>query len=200
MIKAILLVFEPVMTWENIARAKRPAKWVFLFYLAPLVLLSLAGELWGLHHFGKSGSYLGEPREIVRRMPVSNQLLITYGITQLVSTFVLVALGARVMQGIAQTFHTRHTYSQCFVVTAYAYGPLFLLRLLDAFPNMEPWASYGIGIVLTIATLYHGVPSVLDPDPPTAFGLYVCSMLMLACLAALFRFLTLLVLAGKIHF
>jgi hypothetical protein len=199
MIKAILLVFEPVMTWDNIAKAKRPATWVLLFYLLPLVLLSLAGELWGLHYFGKAGIYLGEPQEFARRVPVHKNVLLMYGLVQLVSTFVLVGLGARVMQGIAQTFHTRHTFGQCFVVTAYAYGPLFLLRLLDAFPNMHPWATYGIGIVLTIATLYHGVPRVLEPDPPNAFGLYVCSMFMLACLAALIRFLTLLILAGKIH-
>lgn len=200
MIKAILLVFEPVMTWENIARAKRPATWVLLFYLTPLVLLTLAGELWGLNYFGKAASYLGEPQEFVRRIKISHQLLISYGVAQLASTFLLVILGARVMQGIAQTFHTRHTFSQCFVVTAYAYGPLFLLRLLDALPNMQPWASYGIGIVLTIATLYHGLPRVLEPDPPNAFGLYLFSMIMLACLAALIRYLTLLVLAGKFHF
>ncbi len=199
MIKAILLVFEPVMTWENIARSKRTAKWVLLFYLAPLIVLTLAGELWGLNYFGKAGSYLGQPQEFVRRIRVSNELLMIYGAVQFVSSFLLVALGARVMQGIAQTFHTRHTFSQCFVVTAYAYGPLFLLRLLDAFPNMHPWASYGIGIVLTVATLYHGLPRVLEPDPPTAFGLYICSMFMLACLAAVFRYLTLLVLSGKIH-
>ena len=199
MIKALLLVFEPVMTWDNIARAKRSAKWVLLVYLIPLILVTLAAELAGLVYFGKASVYLGKPQEFGGRLKLSQTLLITYGTAQLLASFLQVGLGARIVRGMAQTFHSRNTYGQCFALTAYAYSPLFLLRLLDAFPDMYPWASFGIGIVLTIATLYHGVPRVLEPDPPDAFGLYICSMLLLACLAGVLRYFTLLVLAGKIH-
>ena len=199
MIKALLLVFEPVMTWDTIARAKRTAKWVLLVYLTPLILVTLAVELGGLLYFGKAAVYLGKPSEFVGRLKLSEKLLITYGIAQLVGGFLQVGLGARIVSGFAQTFHSRHTYGQCFALTAYAYSPLFLLRTLDAFPDMYPWASFGIGVVLTIATLYHGVPRVLEPDPPDAFGLYICSMLLLACLAGVIRYFTLLVLAGKIN-
>jgi hypothetical protein len=72
--------------------------------------------------------------------------------------------------------------------------------LCDAFSIINPWLSFGVGIVLTIMVLYQGVPSVLDPDPPTAFGLYVGSAFLLAIVAALVRLLTLLVLQKKIHF
>src|ERR1700722_11768525 len=199
MIKALLMVFEPVMTWDNIARAKKSAKWVLLVYLTTLIVLTLAAELAGLSYFGKAAVYLGKPPEFAGRPKLPDKLLITYGIAQLLASYLQVALGARIVRGIAQTFHSRHNYGQCFALTAYAYGPFFLLRVLDAFPDMFPWASFGIGVVLMIATLYQGVPRVLEPDPPDAFGLYICSMLLLACLAAALRYLTLLVLAGKIH-
>jgi hypothetical protein len=199
MIKVLLLIFEPAMTWAKIAQARRRAGTVLLLYLLPLLLLTLAGELAGLIYLGKSGVYLGQPQEIGGNLKVSKELIVSYGVAQFVLSLALVAVGAMLMKSLVQTFTKRHTYGQCFTVAAYAFGPLFLLRLCDAAPNMPPWASFAIGIVLTVATLYHGIP-VLDPDPPHAFGLYLCSALSLACLSAITRYLTLMVLAQKIHF
>jgi hypothetical protein len=52
--------------------------------------------------------------------------------------------------------------------------------------------------VLSVGALYHGVPRVLDPDPPTAFGLYLTSALILAGVMGLERLISLLVLDGRI--
>jgi len=200
MIKVLFLIFEPVKTWSRIAEAKAKAIWVLFLFLLPLLALTLAGELWGIWHWGKAPGYLGKPAEIVGEpVKLGQDLLIHYGIAQFVSSLVLVVLSAAIMKSFARTFVSRHTYNECFAVTAYAFGPLFLLRLCDALPNMNPWASFAIGIFFTSATLYHGIP-VLDPDPPHAFGLYVSSLLLLVSLSALVRFLTLLILAQKIHF
>lgn len=199
MIKALMLIFEPGITWERIALARWKIGTVLALYLVPLLALTLAGELAGLARWGKAGAYLGKPAEFTGTLQVSQNLLIIYGTAQLVSSLVMVVAGAVVMKSIARTFSSRHTFTQCFTATAHAFGPLFLLRLCDALPAMNPWASFGIGIALTLATLYHGIPWVLDPDPPHAFGLFLCSALMLACLAGLMRFVTLLVLAQKIH-
>jgi hypothetical protein len=200
MIKVLMLIFEPGITWERISQAKRNLASVLAFFLVPLLALTLGGELAGLAHWGKAGIYLGKPQEFTGRVRLSHDLLIVYGAAQLAATFFMVFLGAALMKSIARTFCGRHTYTQCFTATAYAFGPLFLLRLCDALPGMQPWASFGIGMVLTVATLYHGIPWVLDPDPPHAFGLYLCSALMLGCLGALMRYLTLLVLAQKFQF
>jgi len=199
MIKALLLIFEPVMTWAKIAQVKWKTSSVLLFYVLPLLALTLAGELASLQHFGKAQEYLGKPQEFGGKLRVTGNWLIAYGTAQFLSSLVLVALSARMMKALASTFNSRQTYTQCFTVTAYAFGPFFLLRLCDILPAMNPWASYAIGIVLTVATLYHGIPVVLEPDPPHTFGLYLCSAFLLASLSALGRYLTLLVLANKIQ-
>ena len=42
------------------------------------------------------------------------------------------------VKSIGETFHGRHTYTQAFTTVAYSLSPLFLLRLLDAFPGVSP--------------------------------------------------------------
>jgi hypothetical protein len=107
-------------------------------------------------------------------------------------------IGAKVVKSVAETFHGRNTFTQCFTLVAYTLSPLFLVHLLDAYPGMNQWASFGIGMVLSVAALYHGVPRVLQPDPPHAFGLYLISVLLLSGIAGLARLVSLLVLTGKI--
>jgi hypothetical protein len=66
---------------------------------------------------------------------------------------------------------------------------------------MNPWVTLAIGMVLTYAVLYQGVPKVLVPDPPQAFGLYVMGGLLIIMIAGMGRVLSLLVLTkGKLTF
>ena len=179
------------MTWDKIALAQKSLRQVLILFLTPLILISVGGELAGLLYFGKL-------RELEQAVKIPVEKAVIYGAVQLLFSFAVVLIGAKAIKSVSETFHSRHTFAQCFTVVAYALSPLFLVRLLDAFPAMNPWASFGIGIVLAVTTLYHGVPRVLQPDPPHAFGLYLISALMLAGVAGLARFLTLLLLAGKI--
>ncbi len=192
MIKAILLIFDPGNTWEGIVKAKKSFGFVLAFYLVPLLILSAAGEAFGLHYYYSKRTGTAHVPEITEKFAVM------YGAVQFVAGLVVVFAGAGMIQSIAGTFHGRHRYAQSFKLTAYALSPLFLLRLADAFHGVNPWISFGIGIVLSLGTLYHGLPRVLDPDPPNAFGLYLVSSFVLAMLAGLARYITLLILHGKI--
>jgi hypothetical protein len=59
------------------------------------------------------------------------------------------------------------------------------------------WATWGVGALMTFAILYHGVPKVMLPDPPHAFGLYLTSTTFLLMVSGLIRFLTFSYVAGK---
>jgi len=192
MIRAILLIFDPAGTWERIVKAKRGLGFVLFFYLIPVVAMSVAGELFGKAHFGVLQDY-GEAA------PISERLLAVYGAVQFLTSLVVAIVVAVLVKSMAGTFQPRHTYAQCFKVVAYASGPFFLLRLADAFPVVNPWLSFAVGIILSQRALYSGIPQVVDPDPPNAFGLYLTSGLLLTMMAGLARFFTLLVLREKIH-
>ncbi len=62
---------------------------------------------------------------------------------------------------------------------------------------MSPWISWAIGIVLSVAVLYHGVPRMMEPDPAHAFGLFLMSALLLVLITGLVRFVTGMYLLGK---
>jgi len=184
MIKALLLIFRPIQAWERIFRAQRSFAFVLLLYLTPMVLITVAVEGYGLVHWGqwqKDVTYLKKftPGEAV-----------VYEVAQALLTFGLVFLGAKIIKSLGETFHGRHTYTQAFTIVAYGLSPLFLLRLLDAFPWAGPWTTWGIGIVLCVSALYQGVPRVMMPDPPHAFGLYLMSSLLLVIITGLARFVT----------
>ena len=163
-----------------------------LGHLMPLLILSVAGELLGKVYLGKKHAMGG-------MATASQSLLIQYGVVQFLFNLLVVFVGAKLVKAIAETFHARHNYTQCFTVVAYGLSPLFLLRLLDVIPGMNPWVSFGLGIVFSVATLYQGLPCVLQPDPPNAFGLFLMSGLLLGMVSGLARLITLLVLQGKIN-
>ena len=181
MIKAIMLIFEPALTWDRIALAQRSFRFVLMFFLVPLIFISVGAEMAGvlyLHRRQEMGAQIKLP--LVREM--------AYGAAQLIFSFGVVFIGSKLVKSVAETFQNRNNYSQCFKVVAYSLSPLFLVRMFDAFPAMNPWASFAIGMVLSVATLYYGVPRILQPDPPHAFGLYLVSVLLLTGLAGLARF------------
>ncbi|MBU6408930.1 MAG: hypothetical protein KGR98_00955, partial [Verrucomicrobia bacterium] len=108
-----------------------------------------------------------------------------------------IALCAYLIKALGDTFHGRNTYTQAFKVVAYGLSPIFLLRLLDVVPALSLWIPWVIGIMLTMKILYHGVPIVLKPDPPHAFGLYLMSCLLIAMVTAAERFISIGALTGE---
>jgi Yip1 domain len=192
MIKAIFLMLEPVPSWDRIALARHSLGRILVTYLLPFLLIVGFAEGFALAHWGKWQSNIGRIRDFTIAEAVIYELM------ELLLKLIIVFISARLVEMIGETFHGRHNYTQAFTVVAYGLGPLFLFHLLDVFPHMNPWISWLLGIVFTIAILYHGVPRVMLPDPPHAFGLYLVSVILLIMTTGLARFITAWYLQGKI--
>lgn len=193
MIKAFLLLLEPVRTWNSVSHARRRFSVVFLTYFLPMVLLTAAAEGYGLVKFGK---YQSAEFHGLRKFLVKEALV--YEALQSFLVIAIVLACAQTLKSLGQTFHGRHSFTQAFTATAYGLSPFFLLRLLDVFPSIHPSVSWTIGIVLSVAALYHGVPRVMQPDPSHAFGLFIINSLQLMLATGLLRFVTAAYLFG--HF
>ena len=190
MLNALLLIFEPIPTWERIFRSQRSLFFIFWLYLIPLLALTSAGEAYRLCHWERPG-------EIKPLKPFTSAEAAIFESGQFLLSLGIVFIGAKLLKSIGETFHGRHTFTQAFTTIAYSLGPLFVLRLLDSFVGMPPWVSWSIGIVLSIAVLYHGVPRIMQPDPPHAFGLFMMSGLLLLLITGLARLVTSWYLLGK---
>jgi hypothetical protein len=194
MIKALLLIFDPAATWERISLARRSLGFILLLYLCPLLLLGALAEGYGLVHLGKLRG-LGDQAHLFTRGEAfifeTAQFLVSIG---------LVFLGAKLVKSIGETFHGRHTLAQAFTTVAYGLAPLFLLRLCDPLSSDSvwiPWVTWSVGIILSIAVLYHGVPRMMEPDPSHAFGLFLMSSLLVLLITGLTRFVTIWYLQGR---
>jgi hypothetical protein len=194
MIKALMLVLDPAATWDGIVQRKRAWPTILVIYLLPLWLMAFAAEFYGLVHWGKPRGFVSE----LKTLPNSEALI--FEIIQFGLMAILVFVGAKLILGLGETFHGRNTFNQTFTVVAYGLGPVFTMRLFDAFSGAAGWvywATWGVGILLTFAILYLGIPKVMLPDPPHAFGLYMTSCVFLLMVSGLIRFLTYSFLAGK---
>ncbi len=191
MIKALLLIFIPVPTWEQIAAFQRKTSTVLVTYLLPLLLLSTAAECFGLVHWGK-------PRgEVGRLIPVTFSEAVVYGVGRILFSIAIVFIMAKMIKSLGETFHGRHSFHQVFKLAAYGMSPLFLLRVLNIFPAVSPWATWAVGLLLCIVILYHGLPIIMQPDPPHAFGLYFMTSLLLTFVTGLTCFLTVWYVRGR---
>ena len=194
MFKALFLIFEPSVAWDRIAQARRSIAFVFCLYLLPMVFLATATEGWGLHRWGK-----WQPR-FQKFKEFSLHDIIGFEVIQMLLALVVILLGALILLRISETFQSRRKYLDAFTTIAYGYSPLFLTRLFDAGPMVSPWATWAIGIMLTVWILYQGIPRVMQPDPTHAFGLYLSAMIVVVLTSGLARLVTGLYLLGEVDF
>jgi len=183
MIRALLLVLEPQRSWDTIATKERSIARIFWLYVMPLLLLTSVAEGLGMHYWGE---WRGMPLKL-KTLTVPE--VVVMELAQLVIPVAVLFFGAKMFKSLGETFHGQHTYRQAFTVVAYGLGPYWTVRILDAWPAVSPWFTYAVGMVLTISVLYHGVPRVMMPDPPQAFGLYLIGSLVLALAAGIGKFL-----------
>jgi hypothetical protein len=54
-----------------------------------------------------------------------------------------------------------------------------------------------LGVILVAKVLYIGIPRVMEPDPPHAFGLYLTSVLLLTMTTGLMNFICYWWMLGK---
>lgn len=191
MIKALFLVFDPVATWERIALNSRRCFTVFFLDLLPVLILTSVVEAYGLLHWGRARGAVAEVT------PFSKTQTFTYEGLQFVLTVIAVWLGAKVIKSLGDTFHGRHSLDQTMTVVVYSLCPMFLLRILNAVPAISPWFGWAFGILLAMGILYHGIPRIMKPDPPHAFGLFLTSTILLTFIMGIVQFVTYWYLLGK---
>jgi len=191
MIKALLLILFPIPTWERIATAQRQVIPILLTHLLPLLLLGSVAEGYGMVHWGK----LRGEVPYIQKFPVGHAVI--YEIVQIVVLIAIVFVVAWLVKALGDTFHGRHNLRQAFTVAAYGLSPVFLMRIFDMAPWLSPWVTWAIGVFLAASILYKGLPRVMQPDPPHAFGLYLMSVLLLTLVTGLERFVTAWYLKGK---
>jgi Yip1 domain len=190
MIKALFLIFEPGPAWNRVALSRRSLGLTVVLYLLPMMLIVAAAEGVGLVEWGRLQSGVVG----IKRFTPGEALIIE--MLQLLLMSVILVVSAHLIKSLGETFHGRHTYQQAFTVVIYGLSPMFLLRLLDVFPTMNLWIPWGLGILLTVKVLYEGVPRIMLPDPPHAFGLYLMSCLLLTMVTAVERFVIIGYLTG----
>ncbi len=191
MIKALFLIFESEAAWNRIALAHRKLFSIIALYLAPMMLIVAMVEGYGLVKFGRARPPFGEIRTY------SIQEAFQYEGAQMVLLVVVIMLCAYLIKALGETFHSRNTYTQTFTVVAYGLSPLFLLRLLDVIPTVSLWVFWALGIVLVVKVLYIGVPRIMEPDPPHAYGLFFMTSLLIVLATAAERAISWGYLAGK---
>jgi hypothetical protein len=184
MIKALLMLVRPVQTWDGIDRSARSIGYILLVHLLPLILLTSAAEGYGLMQWGKKG--MASETAAVKQYPLTEVVVIETA--QSVLLLAMVFVGAYAAKAFAGTFHRRHTYRHAFTAVAYGCAPLITMRLGDLSPTLfNWWIAWAIGMVLSIAVLYHGLPCILKPDPPHAFGLFFMTSLTLVVINGVMR-------------
>ena len=192
-----MLIFDPAGTWEKIESGPKDVVRLFFLFLLPLMLLSHLAEGWGLLHFGLEHNPFGGDLPS-RHMKVPLPLAVRYEAIQFGFGLLIVFGGALLVRKIGEGFHRRHTYTETFTTLAYSVSPLFLLRAFNGLPALNTWVCWGIGIALSVAALYRGIPRVMKPDPSSALGLYLLCTLLLVAVSAITHFLATSVLHGKI--
>ena len=193
MIKALLLIFDPISSWERVVEAKRGIAFILLVYLLPLLVITSGVEIYGLIHWGKQDSEFGLPVRVMRSAALN------YGGVQFGLNLLTIFLGAYIIKAVGETFHGRHSYTSAFTCVAYSMGPLFVVRMLDALPQLPWWLAWPIGIALSLGVLYQGIPRVMQPDPAHAMGLYFIGALLLVIITGLARVMGHFVLEKQMH-
>lgn len=191
MIKMVFLIFEPGVTWEKIAQARRGFGFILVMHVLPLIVLAAGIEGWGLCRWGHWQPQFHK----IREFPASE--VIVFEALQAVMFLVMVLASAFLLRNISQTFDRRRNFLQAFTTVAYSYSPLFVIHAFNAGPMINPWLCWALGIASTVWILYQGVPRVMQPDATHAFGLFLSAVIVQVLVSGTVRVLTVLFLLGK---
>lgn len=191
MVKALFLIFEPVQAWNRVIKARRSTVFLLLFYVLPMVLTVAALEGYGLMKWGRHQWNSGGVKVFTSGETAA------YETVQSLAMIAVVFICAQIVKALSNASYQRHSFTQGFTVAACGLSPLFLLRTLDVFPAINPWLIWGVGIMLCVGILYHGVPCVMQPDPTQALGLFFMCSVMFVLVTGLERFVAEWYLAGR---
>ena len=191
MLKALNLSFLPEATWQKLATKPPHFAFVLLISILPLMILTLAVEGFALVKYGEEFGGMG------RRL-VSENRAIKYEIFYGVASLVVMFMGAALLKNMGKSFDLKATYGACFVLFAYGYTPIFLLRVLDAVPAINTWICWAVGAAVSMRILYHGVAWWLKPEQTKGLGLFIMCFIYILVLSALVHFASVQVLHGRL--
>jgi hypothetical protein len=181
MFLVLLMFFDPAGGWGRVAESARSIGRVLLLHLLPLLLIGCVAEGFGMMRWGKRVSQFGTLKIFTLDETVRYQAC-QFGVGLLV-----VCASAVVLRHLGNTFHRRQKFTQALAVSVFGLGPVFLMRVCDAFPAVYPWVPWIIGAVLTMAILYQGIPRVMRLDPSDALGVYMASLTVLVLASGIGR-------------
>ena len=172
MIKAFLLLFKSVPTWESIVHSRRSLLYVLMVQFFPLLLLFCLGQGFYLVHWGHVRGIVPKPHIFGVNETV------VFEAVQFVFWLIVLIVDAVMIKAFGETFHGRHNYTETFTVVGYTLSVLFLLLLIGAFIPIHDLVVFSIAMLFTLGTMYNGLPRIMKPDPPHAFGLYLMSAIL----------------------
>jgi uncharacterized membrane protein YidH (DUF202 family) len=183
MIRAILLVFEPFLTWERIQRSSANAWSILLTNTLPLLIAGAVLEAYALVNWGEWQTMVNR----TKLFPVGEAVV--YVTAQALVMLFVILVSAWVIRALASTFRSVRSYSLALTTAAYGISPLLLVSMFNFVPILNLWAIWAVGILISVRALYHGLPRIMEPEPINAFGLFVSSALILVVTSGLARFL-----------
>ena len=190
MLRALNLLFSPEAEWQK-AALKPPHFAIVLFIsILPLMAIILAIEGWSLVKYGEVFRGLA-PRTISFERAVKYEVF--YGVASLLAML----FGGRLLRNVGRTFNLTSSYSVCFILIAFGYFPIILVRLMDALPQINTWICWAVGVVLAFRILYHGIALWLRPEQTKGFGLLLVSFLYILVMSALVHFAAIQMLQGR---
>jgi hypothetical protein len=190
-LKDVFLMIRPAQTWDRVVVQKRGAWFVFAVYLLPMLLLLGFVEGHGLMLLGRQQVARGG----FNRFTLSK--VFVYETANLLLALVLMVVAAIFIKFLANTCFKRNHLAQSLTVLFFAMGPMYLVELFNGFLNMYVWLTWLAGIYLVVGTLYHGLPRIMQPDPPAAMGLYFGSASLVFLLMFIGRLVTYYYLEGR---
>lgn len=192
MIRALRLIFSPFHAWTKVAAEQRSVGFILCLFLLPLLVICVGFESFALTRWGERGGELGH------LVKISQPVALRYAATHISLFLACAFFGGFSLLAVAQSFNLASTFRQAFTVIAYALSPIVLARLPDAVPALNTWVCWGIGGLLSLSVLYHGVALTLKPDQTKGFGLYMLSVMIVIVSTGVSHFIAVAVLQQRI--
>ena len=113
MIKALFLIFEPMAAWDRVALSRRGLLFIVTFYLLPMMLIVGALQGYSLVEWGR----LQVDSNAIKKFTPGEAVV--FEVVELFLMGAVIALCARMIKALSETFRGGQTYTQAFKVVIY---------------------------------------------------------------------------------
>jgi hypothetical protein len=192
MFLVLTILFDPAAGWQHASASGRSVLRILFWHLLPLLLIGCVAEGYGMMRWGKAVGDFGA------RETYELEQVIRLEACHFAAGLIVALICAWVLRMLADTFQRRQKFSQALVVSVFALGPVFLARIADAFPAINPWLSWGVGALLVVALLYQGLPRVFHIDPAHALGVYVSASFLVVLISGMSRMLVVMLIQPRL--